>query len=121
MPPEHFGYWTTSYFERYRFRSVMVTTYSAGFTVDVDMNCLDGKRAAVQCKKYNGVVGRPTVQQTFGVMKLLKVKRCFVVTTGRFTSAALEVGRRRDIILLDGERITSSKPPAGSRQRLGLG
>lgn len=115
MSPEQFEYWTASYFERFGYRSVTVTTYSADFGVDVDMKCPDGKRAIVQCKRHKGVVGRPTVQQTFGVMKLLKAKRCYVVTTGRFTSAALEVGRRRDIILLDGERITSSRPPAGSR------
>jgi len=115
MSPEEFEYWTASYFERFGFRSVTVTTYSSDFGVDVDMKCPDGRRAIVQCKRYKGVVGRPTVQQTFGVMKLLKAKRCYVVTTGRFTSAALDVGRRRDIILLDGDRISSNRPPAGSR------
>lgn len=117
MTPEEFEYWTGGYFRQYGFRSITVTQISADFGVDVHMTCPDGKKAVVQCKRYDKpTVGRPTVQQTYGAMKLLKARRCYVVTTGRFTAAALELGRRRDIALLDGQRITSKRPPPGSRQ-----
>lgn len=119
MTPEEFEYWTGSYFQRYGFHNITVTQLSADFGVDIYMTCPDGKKAVVQCKRYNKpTVGRPTVQQTYGAMKLVKAKRCYVVTTGRFTSAALELGKRRDISLLDGQRITSNRPPPGSWRRI---
>lgn len=118
LTPEEFEYWTGGYFERFGFKNVSVTTLSADFGVDVYMTCPNGKQAVVQCKQYKGVVGRPVVQQTYGIMKLLDAKLCYVVTTGKFTSAAVELGQRRDIVLLDGDFLVSGQRPPGSR---GLG
>lgn len=115
LTPEEFEYWTGGYFERFGFRNVAVTTFSADFGVDVYMTTPDGKQAVVQCKQYKGTVGRPVVQQTYGIMKLLEAELCYVVTTGKFTSAAAELGERRDIILLDGEFLVSGQRPCGSR------
>jgi HJR/Mrr/RecB family endonuclease len=116
LEPQAFEYWTGGYFEQFGFRNVTVTTLSADFGVDVHMTSPNGKRAVVQCKRYNGQVGRPVVQQTYGIMKLLDAKLCYVVTTGRFTKQAHELGERRDIILLDGPFLASGKRPFGSRR-----
>ena len=115
LDPAEFEYWTAGYFQSFGFKDVMVTTFSGDFGVDVHMTTPNGKRAVVQCKRYSGQVGRPTVQQTYGVMKLLEADICYVVTSGRFTQHAAELGERRDIVLLDGEFLVSGQRPSGSR------
>lgn len=111
LEPEEFEYWTAGYFEQFGFQDVTVTSFSGDFGVDVYMTCPNGKPAIVQCKRYKGQVGRPTVQQSYGVMKLLGAEVCYVVTTGRFTEEAIELGKRRDIVLLDGDFLVSGKLP----------
>lgn len=116
LSAEEFEYWTGGYFERFGFRDVVVSTLSADFGVDVYVNCPDGKQAVVQCKHYKGKVGRPVVQQLYGVMKLLRAEICYVATTGGFTKDATELGKRDDIILLDGRFLASGKRPPGSSE-----
>jgi hypothetical protein len=117
LDPIDFEFWTANYFRQFGFRNVTVTTFSSDFGVDVAMSTPKGKKAIVQCKRYTGgsTIGRPTVQQTYGAMKLLEVDMCYVVTTSRFTPLAMELNKRRDITLLDGEFLVSGKRPPGSR------
>lgn len=117
MSPADFEYWCKGYFENQGFRDVTVTQLSKDFGVDLYMTCPDGKKAVVQCKRYTGSVGQPVVQQTYGVMHLLKAKRCYVVSTGHFSRDAWNLERKHDnIILLDGEALTTNKPgPVKSR------
>lgn len=117
LEPEGFEYWTAGYFEQFGFQDVAVTSFSGDFGVDVYMTCANKKRAIVQCKQYNGSVGRPTIQQTYGIMKLLEMDVCYVVTTGQFTQAALALGKNKDIVLLDGEFLASGKRPPGSKRQ----
>jgi len=110
MSPADFEYWCKGYFESHGFRDVTVTRLSKDFGVDLYMTCPDGKKAVVQCKRYAGSVGRPVVQQTYGVMNLLKAKRCYVVSTGHFSKAARDLEQKhKNIILLDGEALIANK------------
>ena len=121
LSAEEFEYWTAGYFQRHGFKNEAVTTFSSDFGVDVFVDCPDGQKAVVQCKRYKGNVGRPVVQQTYGVMKLLKAQRCYVATTGGFTEPALELGKRKDIILLDGNQLSANRRPAGGGRTLHAG
>lgn len=116
LDPEEFEYWTAGIFETFGFKDVVVPSFSGDFGVDVYMTTPNGKHAIAQCKRYNGQVGRPIVQQTYGVMKLLEAELCYVVTSGRFTQYAAELGKRRDIVLLDGEFLVSGKRPSCSQR-----
>lgn len=106
MDPEKFEYWVAGYFMRRNFRNVVVTPFSSDYGVDIYMTCPDGRtKAVVQCKRMVEV-GRPVVQQTYGVMHLVGAKRCYVVTSGRFTEAARDLASsRRDIVLIDGPQL----------------
>lgn len=114
MDPGDFEHWTKGYFERYGFKDVVVTQLSNDFGIDVIMKTGRGQPAVAQCKRYKGTVGRPTVQQTYGAMKLVGAKHCYVVTTGRFTEEAMALSERRDIHLLDGQFIVSDQRPPGA-------
>lgn len=124
LSPEDFEYWTARYFERFGFKQITVTSFSADFGVDVHMTCPNGKKAVAQCKnkvRSNKPVGSPTVQQTYGAMKLLEAEVCYVVTTGTFSEKARELGLRKDIVLLDGSFLLSGQRPPGSRKRIAVG
>jgi restriction system protein len=93
------------------FRNVRIVPPGPDFGLDIYMTCPNGKKAIVQCKKYAAkhLVDRPVIQQTFGVMHLLSAKKCYVVTTSSFTRDALELGQRKDIVLLDGAVLASER------------
>ena len=124
LSPEEFEYWTAEYFDCFGFKNITVTSFSADFGVDVHMTCPNGKKAVVQCKnkiRSNKPVGSPTVQQTYGAMKLLEADVCYVVTTGTFSEKAKELNKQQDIVLLDGPFLLSGQQPPGSRKRIELG
>ncbi len=61
------------------------------------------ERALVQCKQWRATkVPVQTVRELYGVMAAEGAARGFVVTSGRFTSAARRFARGRNIELLDG-------------------
>jgi restriction system protein len=106
MDPIDFEYWVAGYFQAHKFRDVWVTKASRDFGIDIEMKHPKGAPVVVQCKRYRGLVGRPVVQQTYGVMHLVGAKWCYVVTTGRFTTTARELQQGHpDICLVDGAEL----------------
>ncbi len=103
MDPQDFEYWVAGYFKRCHYRKVVVSQYVGDFGIDIYMKTSGGVPSVVQVKRYKGAVGRPVVQQTYGAMKMVGAKRCYVATNGRFTRAALMLPQRyKDIYLVDG-------------------
>jgi restriction system protein len=49
---------------------------------------LGEQRVAVQCKRYKGTVGRPEVQQFWGIISVSEYATGFLVTTGTFSPEA---------------------------------
>lgn len=113
LDPEEFEYWTADYLEQWGFKNAIVSAYGNDFGVDVHVTCPNRKQAVVQCKKYSKPIGRPVVQQIYGVMILLGAKRCYVVTNATFSRPAWELAEQhKEIILLDGAfLISGQKPP----------
>lgn len=91
LAPYEFEHFTAAYFQRRKFRDVWVTKASNDFGVDVEMVDRFDRRIVVQCKRYEGKVGRPVIQQTFGAMHMLGAQQCYVVASGGFSKDALEV------------------------------
>ncbi|MCB0184952.1 MAG: restriction endonuclease, partial [Caldilineaceae bacterium] len=48
----------------------------------------DGYDAVVQCKRYRGTVGSPTVRELYGTMVHSGVTRAFLVTSGTISDDA---------------------------------
>jgi restriction system protein len=62
----------------------------------------------VQAKRWEGVVGRPTVQQFAGALQGQRARKGVVITTSAFTREAMEyaAGLQSTIILIDGTHLT---------------
>jgi restriction system protein len=85
-----------------------------GFTVDYSLSKgrdggvdlilqKDGRKSLVQCKQWkSSQVGRPVLQQMYGIMTAEGADEAIVVTSGRFTNEAREFANGKPIQLLDG-------------------
>ena len=62
----------------------------------------------VQAKKWDGVVGRPIVQQFVGSMDFTRARKGVVITTSTFPSEAVDFIKRiegKKVVLIDGDRL----------------
>lgn len=71
--------------------------------VDVRVRASNGEKWVVQCKRYKGTVGEPTVRDLYGTMLHEKADRASVVTSGRFSRQAQTWAEGKPIDLYDGE------------------
>jgi len=67
----------------------------------------DGEIFLLECKKYaeDGLSGRPDLQKFHSAIISDKAKRGFFVTTGRFTSGAVEFAATAPINLIDADEL----------------
>jgi restriction system protein len=66
----------------------------------------DGRKTLVQCKQWKTFsVGRPVLQQMFGIMNDERADEVIVVTSGQFTGEAREFAQRNPIRLVDGPKL----------------
>ena len=74
----------------------------------VDLLLKKGNRTeVVQCKRYQGSVGQPTVRDMYGTMLHNNAVSAAIVTTGRFTKAAEAWAANKPIELVDGYELMS--------------
>ena len=63
--------------------------------------------AVVQCKRYVGTVGQPTVRDLYGAMVHNKARRAMLVTSGNISRPAEDWARGKPIDLIDGHELMS--------------
>ena len=94
--------------EAYRRRGFTVE-YSLGKGSDGGVDLVlqkDGRRSLVQCKQWKVFsVGRPVLQQMFGIMTAEQADEVIIVTSGRFTDEARAFASGKPIQLLDGPNL----------------
>jgi restriction system protein len=94
--------------EAYRRRGFIVD-YSLGKGSDGGVDLVlqkDGRKSLVQCKQWKVFsVGRPVLQQMFGIMTAEGADEAIIVTSGRFTGEAREFANGKSIQLLDGSNL----------------
>ena len=73
--------------------------------VDLLLPNYDGKRVAVQLKRYTGAVGNSAIQQTFAGMAHYHAEEGWVITTGTFTKSARQIARSTRVRLIDGKEL----------------
>lgn len=84
------------------------TTKEAGdFGADVIIECVDGKRIAIQCKRYKSNVGIDAVQEVYASKNHYYATEAAVITNARFTPAAKELAKNTGVYLLDRKSLTS--------------
>ena len=103
MSPREFEQFTALLFGRMGY-AVKITTASADRGVDLYLE-RDGRSAIVQCKKYRGNVGQPTIRDFYGTMIHNKADQGYVVTTGTFSLPAQNWARGKQIHLVDGAQL----------------
>lgn len=65
----------------------------------------DGKKIAVQAKRYKKAVGMDAVRAVIGALKPLECQAGMVVTTAKFTYRAKRLAKDNGVELWDGERL----------------
>lgn len=73
--------------------------------VDLVVTDGNGRRAVVQCKRYQGTVGAATVRDLYGTMIHHQATMAFLVTTGTISATAAKWAQGKPIVLIDGERL----------------
>ena len=94
--------------EAYR-RQGFDVDYSVGKGADGGVDLVlrkGGRKTLVQCKQWKTFsVGRPVLQQMFGIMNDERADEVIVVTSGQFTGEAREFAQRNPIRLVDGPKL----------------
>ena len=57
----------------------------------------------IQCKKWTKPVGEPVIRDLFGVMTAERANKGILITTSRFTAAAIEFAKDKPLELIAGE------------------
>lgn len=66
---------------------------------------MEGRKIAVQLKRWTGAVGNRAVQETFAGMFFYKVREAWLITTSFFTRSAIEAAKENGVRLVDGEEL----------------
>jgi HJR/Mrr/RecB family endonuclease len=65
----------------------------------------DGRRIAIQAKRYKGVVGNRAVQEIVAALKFYRADEGWVITSGIFSQSACDLAQVNGIRLVDGLRL----------------
>ena len=117
MSGEAFERFLKAHFERTGY-SVECTPASGDYGVDLVCS-KDGRKMAVQAKRYQGKVGVRAVQEVLGGMNYYGCDSGMVVTNSYFTPNAFELAKRSDIHLWDRDKtaaVFSIQSERGSRK-----
>lgn len=63
------------------------------------------RTVAIQCKMYQGSVGSKAVQLLLAAQRLYGATDFILITTGKFTKAALDMGRQADVRMIGGNEV----------------
>jgi restriction system protein len=75
----------------------------------VDLELIDrrGRRAIVQCKRYQNTVGAVVVRELYGTLVHEGVAHAFLVTTGDISDAARRWAAGKPLTLIDGQTLVA--------------
>lgn len=76
--------------------------------VDLELVRRGGKRAIVQCKRYQRAIGPDVVRELYGTLVHERVAHAFLVTTAPISDAARDWARGKPITLIDGKLLVET-------------
>lgn len=85
-----------------------VTRSSRDHGVDAigfDPDPIRGGKIIIQAKRYQDLVPIAHVRELIGAMNIERATRGYLVTTGRFSKAALDLAAEHNVQLFDGQQL----------------
>lgn len=78
-----------------------------------------GEKIALQCKRYNGLVGVSAVQEVLGAKSYYKAQKAIVVTNSKFTVNAIRLAKEANVIIWDRGNLIKLMGAAGGHNSSG--
>ena len=104
LTPREFEEYLTELFNLLGYEKTTLTPQMNDKGVDILME-KGGKRYAIQCKRYKGIIGSPAIQSFLGAMQHAQVSHGFFVTTSTFSLEAEKMASQHPIELVDGVKL----------------
>ena len=104
LEPSEFETWVGMLFQLSGYR-VKNTQTVADHGIDLEVSSPQVRYGLVQCKRYRGTVGEPTVRDLFGTMTHEKADFAWLATTGGVSRQAREWAMGKQIELWDGQKL----------------
>lgn len=104
LSPKAFERYVAGLFRRKGYK-VIVRGRSGDHGVDLELTGPMGRRAIVQCKRYQNTVGEDVVRELFGTLIHEGAIHAFLVTTADISDAATVWARGKPITLIDGRTL----------------
>ncbi|MCA9937479.1 MAG: restriction endonuclease [Anaerolineales bacterium] len=104
LSPGAFERYVAGIFRRKGYR-VKIRGGSGDLGVDLEVTNQHGKRAIVQCKRYQHTVGAEVVRELYGTLIHERAAHAFLVTTADISTAARDWSQGKPITLIDGETL----------------
>jgi restriction system protein len=73
--------------------------------IDIKVLSKNGEKWIVQCKRWNGSIGEPTVRDLYGVLYHMNADRAALITSGTFTNQARTWAEGKPFDLVDGKML----------------
>lgn len=106
LEPEEFEVWVGLLFQLGGYR-VKNTQYVADHGIDVEVSGNGLRRGLVQCKRYRGTVGEPTIRDLYGTMVHEQADGAWLATTGAISRQARTWANGKPIELWDGQHLVA--------------
>jgi restriction system protein len=104
LHPREFEQYVARLFRRKGYR-VKLRGRSGDQGVDLELIQPSGKRAVVQCKRYQRTISPDVVRDLYGTLIHERVAHAFLVTTADISAASREWAAGKPITLIDGEAL----------------
>ncbi len=106
LEPDEFEAWTSLLFQMMGYR-VRNTRDTADHGIDLQVYDDALPLGLVQCKRYRGTVGEPTVRDLYGTLVAAGADRAWLVTTGAISRQAREWAAGKRMELWDGRDLAT--------------
>lgn len=117
LSPTGFERYVASLFRKKGYE-VVVRGSSGDHGVDLELVNRVGRRAIVQCKRYQSTVGEEVVRELMGTMLHERVPHGFLVTTAEISEAARNWAADKPITLIDGSTLAEIATALQRRQEV---
>jgi restriction system protein len=104
LSPREFEQYVARLFRHKGYR-VKVRGGSGDHGVDLELTQRSGKRAVVQCKRYQRTISPDVVRDLYGTMMHEGVAHAFLVTTAEISQASKEWAAGKPMTLIDGQTL----------------
>ena len=104
LSPQAFERYTAGLFRQKGYQ-VTLRGRSGDHGVDLELTGRNGKRAVVQCKRYQNTIGEDIVRELYGTLIHERAAHAFLVTTADISTSARNWAQGKPLTLIDGETL----------------